>query len=231
MDATVWIVIWAFSFLASHLIISSSAVRARLISAVGDQPYRGIYSIVAAATLGPLIYEFARNKHAGPILWYLRAVAPIRWLAWILMLAAFILFVGSFINPNPGGMQAAGGGSTEPRGILKITRHPSFVAFSLFGIAHILMNGWAGDVIFFGMFPALGIIGGMHQDQRKIRELGERYREFLAKTSFMPFAALLSGRVQWTSADMPWAAIGAGVVLTVAIVALHPMIFGGNPLG
>jgi uncharacterized membrane protein len=231
MDATVWIALWAFSFLASHLIISSSAVRARLISAVGDQPYRGIYSLVAAATLGPLIYEFARNKHAGPILWYLRAVAPIRWLAWILMLAALILFVGSFINPNPGGMAAAGGGSTEPRGILKITRHPSFVAFSLFGIAHILMNGWAGDVIFFGMFPALGIIGGMHQDQRKIRELGEHYREFLAKTSLMPFAALVSGRVRWTSNDMPWAAIGAGVVLTVAIVALHPLMFGGNPLG
>jgi uncharacterized membrane protein len=229
MDATVWIALWAVSFLASHLIISSAVVRARLISAVGDQPYRGIYSLVAAATLGPLIYEFARNKHAGPLLWYLRAVAPVRWLAWILMLTALILFVGSFINPNPAGM--APGGSTEPRGILKITRHPSFVAFSLFGIAHILMNGWAGDVIFFGMFPALGILGGIHQDQRKIRDLGESYREFVAKTSFVPFAALLSSRVRWTSDDMPWAAIGAGVVLTVAILALHPTIFGGNPLG
>jgi uncharacterized membrane protein len=230
MDATVWIALWAVSFLASHLIISSSGVRARLISAVGEQPYRGIYSLVAAATLGPLIYVFARNKHAGPLLWYLRAVAPIRWLAWILMLAALILFVGSFINPNPGGMGAPSG-RREPRGILKITRHPSFVAFSLFGIAHIMMNGWAGDVIFFGMFPALGILGGMHQDQRKIRELGESYRAFLAKTSFVPFAALVSGRVRWTSDDMPWAAIGAGALLTVAIVALHPMIFGGNPLG
>src|ERR1700719_16500 len=145
------------------------------------------------------------------------------------MLTALILFVGSFINPNQAGM--APGGSTEPRGILKITRHPSFVAFSLFGIAHILMNGWAGDVIFFGMFPVLGIIGGVHQDQRKIRELGEIYRAFIAKTSFMPFAALVSGRVRWTSADTPWAAIGAGAVLTVAIVALHPMMFGGSPLG
>jgi uncharacterized membrane protein len=230
MDATVWIALWAFSFLASHLIISSSAVRPRLIGAVGEQPYRGIYSLVAAATLGPLIYEFARNKHAGPLLWNMRAVNPIRWLAWILMLAALILFVGSFINPNPGGMGPSAGAS-EPRGILKITRHPSFVAFSLFGIAHMLMNGWASDVIFFGLFPALGVIGGMHQDQRKIRDLGDRYREFLAKTSFVPFAALLGGRVQWTRGDMPWAAIAAGVVLTVAIVALHPTIFGGNPLG
>ena len=230
MDATVWIALWAGSFLASHLIISSSVVRARLVAAVGEQPYRGIYSLVAAATLGPLIYEFARNKHAGPLLWYMRAVAPIRWFAWLLMLIAFILFVGSFINPNPAGMGASGG-SNEPHGILKITRHPSFVAFSLFGIAHMLMNGWAGDLIFFGTFPALGILGGLHQDARKIRELGENYREFVAKTSFMPFAALISGRVRWTSDDMPWAAIGAGAVLTIAILALHPMIFGGNPLG
>lgn len=94
-----------------------------------------------------------------------------------------------------------------------------------------LMNGRAGDVIFFGLFPVLGIIGGMHQDRRKIRELGDRYREFVAKTSFVPFAALIGGRVRWAGDDMPWAAIGVGVVLAVAIVALHPMIFGGHPLG
>ena len=146
------------------------------------------------------------------------------------MLAALIVFVGSFITPNPGGIGAPSGG-TEPRGLLKITRHPGLVGFSLFGIAHMLMNGWAGDVIFFGMFPALGILGAMHQDQRKIHELGDRYREFVAKTSFIPFAALIAGRARWTRNDMPWAAIGAGIVLTVALVALHPTIFGGNPLG
>ncbi len=230
MDATVWIGLWAVLFLASHLIISSSAVRFRLINAVGEQPYRGIYSLIAFATLGPLIYEFARNKHAGPLLWALRALPPFRELAWLLMLIALILLVGSFITPNPGGMGAPAGGS-EPRGLLKITRHPSFVGFSLFGIAHMLMNGRAGDVIFFGLFPALGIIGGMHQDRRKIRQLGDRYRQFVAKTSFLPFAALIAGRVRWAGGDMPWVAMGIGVLLTVVIVMLHPMIFGGHPLG
>ena len=33
----------------------------------------------------------------------------------------------------------------------------------------------------------------MHQDTRKIRELGNSYREFVVKTSFVPFVALLSG--------------------------------------
>jgi uncharacterized membrane protein len=230
MDATVWIALWAVLFLASHLIISSSAVRPRLISAVGEQPYQGIYSLVAFATLGPLIYEFARHKHAGPLLWALRAVPPFRELAWLLMLTALIALAGSFITPTPGGIGAPAG-VIEPRGLLKINRHPGLVGFSLFGIAHMLMNGRAGDVIFFGLFPALSIIGGMHQDRRKILELGDRYRQFVAKTSFVPFAALIGGRVRWAGGDMPWAAIGVGVMLAVVIVALHPIIFGGHPLG
>jgi uncharacterized membrane protein len=202
-----------------------------LINAVGSQGFLGIYSLVAFATLGPLIYEFAYHKHAGPMLWYLRANPPIRWLASILMYLALVLFVASLINPNPGGLGAPKTSSSEPHGVLKITRHPGFVAFTLFGLAHLLMNGWLGDVIFFSTFPALGIFGGIHQDARKIRELGEPYREFKAKTSFVPFAALISGRQRWIRSDMPWAAIGAGTILTIAIVALHPIIFGGHPLG
>jgi len=44
------------------------------------------------------------------------------------VLAALVLFVASFINPNPG--VASAKGVLEPHGIQKITRHPSFVAFS-----------------------------------------------------------------------------------------------------
>ena len=77
----------------------------------------------------------------------------------------------------------------------------------------------------------IGIFGGIHQDARKIRDLGESYREFKAKTSFLPFGALVSGRDRWTSADTPWTAIGVGTALTIAIIALHPTIFGGHPLG
>ena len=230
MDPTLWIAFWAAMFVATHLAISSSAVRPRLVAALGEQAYRGIYSLVAFATFGPLLYEFGFHKHSGPLLWYLRADAPIRWLAWLLMLAAFILFVASFINPNPVGIGAPGTAGA-PHRTLKITRHPGFVAFALFGLAHMLMNGWAGDAIFFAMFPVIGIVGGIHQDQRKIRDLGASYRDFVAQTSFLPFAALVSGRQRWTGADTPWAAIVIGVAVTVAVVVLHPLMFGGHPLG
>jgi uncharacterized membrane protein len=95
-----------------------------------------------------------------------------------------------------------------------------------------LMNGWAGDLVFFGTFPALGIFGGLHQDHRKLRSMGERYRRFVEQTSFMPGAALLSGRQHFDPAeDVPWLGILIGTVLTIVLVAIHPWAFGGHPLG
>ncbi len=230
MDPVALIAFWAALFLVTHLGVSSSAIRPRLVATVGESPYRGIYSLIGFATLVPLVIVFFRNKHAGPLLWDLRDVAPVRWLVWVMMLAAFILLVASLINPSPGAMGAPENASGA-RGLLKVTRHPSFVALSIFGLAHMLMNGFAGDVIFFAIFPAVGILGGLHQDRRKLGEIGDKYRRFLAETSFFPGAAILSGRQRWTAGDTPWVTILVGAAATALIVALHPMIFGGNPLG
>ncbi len=231
MNPTGLILLWAALFVGTHLVISSAAVRPRLIAVVGEQPYRGIYSLVSFGTLIPLIVVFARHKHSGPLLWYLRADAPLRWLVWVLMLLAFVMLVSGVITPSPVSIGAPAGSVQPPHGLLKVTRHPSFVAFALFGFAHMLVNGWLGDVIFFGTFPALGIIGGRHQDSRKLRDLGESYRKFMQETSFFPGGALMSGHQKWTSADLPWAGIIAGIALTILTVIVHPWIFGGQPLG
>jgi len=173
---------------------------------------------------------FAGHKHAGPRLWSLGTYGPIRWLTWVLMLLAFILLVSGLVTPSPASIGAPAGAQT-PRGLLKVSRHPSFVAFALFGFAHMLMNGWVGDLIFFGTFPLLGIVGGRAQDARKLGEIGENYRKFMNDTSFFPGLALLNGRLKWTSADVPWAGIVVGIALAVATIAVHPWLFGGQPLG
>jgi uncharacterized membrane protein len=232
MDPVAAIALWATLFIVTHLIISSEAARPRLIELIGELPFRGLYSLVAFGTLIPLILTFMRHKHAGAMLWYLRNFGSMRLLTWILMFAAFILLAASLISPSPGAI--GGSSSGDPggvRGMLKLTRHPGFVAFSVFGFAHMLMNGWVGDVIFFGTFPALGVIGGLHQDRRKLRELGESYRTFMEQTSFFPGGALISGRQHWSLADMPWMAIGIGVVTALIVVHFHPYLFGGSPMG
>lgn len=230
MGAVGLIALWAALFLAGHFILSSDPVRGAITRAVGEQPFRGIYSLVALGTFIPLVVAFANHKHAGPMLWYLRSVAPVRWLVWLMMLVALIIWVASLITPNPGALGAPD--NLTPRGILKLTRHPGFVAFAIFGFAHMLMNGWAGDLVFFGIFPALSIFGSLHQDHRKLRSMSEGYRRFVEQTSFIPGAALLSGRQRYDPAkDTPLLAIGIGAVLTVILVAIHPWAFGGHPLG
>lgn len=233
MDPVFAIALWATLFLGSHLVISSRAARPRLIAMVGERAYPGIYSIVALATFVPLVLAFAHHKHSGAMLWNLRGVDAIRWMVWLLMLLALVIFVASFITPNPGSMGAQGGdkNASVARGVLKISRHPGFVAFSIFGLAHILMNGFVGDVIFFGTFPALSIVGGVHQDARKEAQLGASYTSLVDSTSFFPGLALVQGRQHWTPADTPWIAIAIGAALTAVIVWLHPTIFGGNPMG
>jgi uncharacterized membrane protein len=233
MDPVLAIALWAALFLGTHLVISSRAVRPRLIAMVGERAYPGIYSLVALATFVPLVIAFANHKHSGAMLWNLRDVPIVRYLVWILMLLTFIIFIASFMTPNPGSMGAQGAdkNASAARGVLKISRHPGFIAFSTFGVAHILMNGFVGDVIFFGSFPALSIIGGIHQDARKNAQLGASYESLLKQTSFLPGLALVQGRQHWTARDTPWIAIAIGLVATAVLLWLHPMIFGGNPLG
>jgi uncharacterized membrane protein len=231
MDPVASIGLWAILFVGTHLIISSTSIRPGLIARVGEQPYRGIYSLISFATLIPLIVVFAGHKHSGPMLWYARGDGPMRWLTWALMLLAFIMLVSGLVTPSPASIGAPARGAPVPRGLLKVSRHPSFVGFALFGFAHMLMNGWVGDLIFFGTFPLLGIVGGKAQDARKLREIGESYRKFMDQTSFFPGLALISGRLKWVPADVPWAGILVGIALTIVTIVVHPWLFGGQPLG
>jgi uncharacterized membrane protein len=77
----------------------------------------------------------------------------------------------------------------------------------------------------------LGIFGGIHQDRRKLRSMGERYRRFVEQTSFFPGAALLRGPQRLNIIEAPWIAIVLGAALTVVLVSFHSRLFGGHPFG
>lgn len=229
MDAVARIGFWTGLFLITHLGVSSGEVRPRLINALGESVFRSVYSLVSLVTFIPLIVVFGHHKHAGPMLWNLRGFGLARGLSWLIMLAALIMLVDGL---SPSAPSAAGARASDgPHGIVKLTRHPLFVSSVLFGLAHMLMNGWAGDLIFFGSFVVLGIVGGWHQDQRKVSELGNAYRQLVAETSFMPGEALWTGRQRWEAGDIPSRSIRIGAVLTLLLIVFHPMIFGGYPLG
>jgi uncharacterized membrane protein len=217
--------LWA-AFAGTHVWLSSERTRAALIARVGAQGFQGIYSVVALATFVPLVWIFATHKHAGPLLWTtIGSPAVARPLNYVLMTAALMLFVASLLPAStaPSAMQARG--PAVAHGLLRITRHPMLAAFALFGIAHLLMNGTLGDVLFFAGFPIFAWIGARHQDARKLREV-PGYDALVATTSIVPFAAIVAGRQRLIAHELPLAALAGGLALTLVLRTYHHTLLG-----
>ena len=187
MQATLLIVVLWVAFAASHMVLSATPVRTKLVAAMGEWAFRGLYSAVALAIFIPLVWVYFDNKHAGPLLWFVPVNDALRGLLYLANVAAFILIAGGYFSPSPA---TVGMRRVLHRPIHDITRHPLFMGMGLWGLAHLIPNGYASDVAFFAGFPIFALIGSWHQDLRHGRTRGESYRRFLSGTPFLP----LTGR-------------------------------------
>jgi uncharacterized membrane protein len=223
MDQAIGIALLWVAFTATHVGMSSLRVRPRLVRAIGELGFIGLYSLVALGIFVPLIRLYFSSKHAGAQLWSLPRGPLLTWAIYAGMGFAFILLVSSFMRPSPGGVVA---GETTPRGVYRITRHPMVMAFVVFALVHLLPNGSSADVAFFGGFAAFALIGAAHQDQRKLVVGPPGYREFYECTPFLPFTGrdTLAGLRELS----PIAVVG-GILLAATIRYFHASWFGGNP--
>lgn len=218
------IAVWWLAFAATHIALSSSLLRPRLARLLGERGFAGLYSIVAFLTFGPLVATYWSNRHQGPALWDLAMVPGMHALAFCLGLSAFALLVASFVQPSPTGMDPRA--AITPLGVSRITRHPMLMSFVLWAAAHLLMNGFATDVAFFGGMAIYSFIGALHQDSRKRKGRADELREFYASTSILPFAAILTRRGSLVGDELPWGGFIAGAVVGYLIYWLHPILFG-----
>ena len=221
MEPMVILFYWVL-FGGSHLVLSSQRVRPNLIQRIGEWPFRGLYSLVAFVTLIPLIVYYFRHKHAEPVFWSSHIVTHD--LTVILMAFAFVLLAVGAVARPPSTM--VGGSKPEAYGVTRITRHPTFAAIFLFGLAHCLVNGSLGDLLFFGGFAAFAWIGAWHQDTRKVVEVPE-YAEFKAATSFLPFAAIIKKQQPLALKEINWIAGAVGLVIFYTLRIYHASWFGG----
>jgi uncharacterized membrane protein len=142
----------------------------------------------------------------------------------ILSVVGIAMVVGAELQPSPA--QVGAKRAQGSRGLTRITRHPLFAGIAVWALGHLVMNGYATDVLFFGGMLAFSLVGAMHQDARKRATEGERLGPFLAETSFLPFAAVLAGRNRVVWSELPWAGLAVGAVVAFGIYALHPWMFG-----
>lgn len=209
-----------FAFGASHMALSSQALRPRLVAAMGALGFQGVYSLIALGLFVPLCWVYFGNQHAGPHLWYFGHIGALRWISYAGMAVALAVFVGGLLTPSPAGMIPTRG---EVRGALRITRHPLFMAAGLFGLLHLIVaNVNAAEFAFFAGFPLFAAIGCRHQDLRMLAA-DPGYAAFCEQSPFLPFGAAGSLR---GLLEMP-VGLTLGVVLAVLIRIYHAGWFGG----
>jgi len=218
------IVVFSALFVVTHIGMSHGAFRENLVAKLGQWPFRGLYSVISFLTLGTAAVLWWQNRHLGPVVWELNPWVE-RGIALVLMLVAIEFMALSLANPSPASMLP---GNNEPRGILRITRHPMNMGLALFGLAHMLANGTVGDIAFFGAFVVVGVAGPFHMDARLKKERGEGFAEFCRQTSVIPFVAIARGRTKFRADEISFPLFLIGVVIFVALVIFHGKLFGAD---
>jgi uncharacterized membrane protein len=192
------------------------------VAALSLRGFLGAYSLLALATFVPLVWLYFASRHAGPHLFHLGAVPGVRGLAYLAMGAALALLVGGIARPSPASVTP---GRPEPRGVLRITRHPIFMALGVFGLVHLFVASVnTAELAFFAGFPVFAVIGSWHQDARKLATGDAAFHRFHAATPFLPFSAPASLLPALREDAVP---IGVGVLAAVLIRWFHPQLFGG----
>lgn len=205
------------AFVGTHLAMSHP-LRLALVRNLGENGFRIVYSIVSFVTLGWMILAY-RSVESIP-LW----IAADWWwpIASLVMLLASILLVGSFVRnpafPQPGAERTAARPAT---GVFAVTRHPMNWSFILWALAHISVWGSPRNLIVAGGILILAFFGSIGQDRKKVSALGRSWLDWQARTSFVPFGALASGRASWRRANPGWLALGGGALLWLVITIWH----------
>jgi uncharacterized membrane protein len=219
MAAFAIVALWV-AFALSHMGLSSLRLRPRLVGALGERGFLGVYSVVALAIFVPLVWVYFSHKHEGPFLWYWGHWIPLRWLMYAGMAFALSLVVAGLLRPSPASVAP---GKAEVAGVYHVTRHPLFMGVGIFGLLHLFaarVN--ATELAFFAGFPVFAWLGCRHQDQRKLATAGEDFRRFHAQTAFLPFGgprALQGLRAM----GLP---LAIGVALAIGLRTFHPRLFG-----
>ncbi|MBI2963161.1 MAG: hypothetical protein HYY35_05350 [Deltaproteobacteria bacterium] len=212
----------------THFGISSSRLRDALVRRLGEQPYRGLYSLI---TLGALVW-LVRSYRAAPteLLWV--APAAVRGVAVAMVFVAFLLMVLGATTPNPTtiGAERLLERPDVVRGILRVTRNPFLWGVGLWALAHVAVVGDLAGVVLFASIGALGLIGAPLVDAKKAERHGERWRAFAAATSSVPFLAVAQGRQRLALSEIGWWRVVLAVALFVATLLVHRWAFGVSPL-
>lgn len=171
-----------------------AALRPWFEQRIGPRLYRVFFALVSIPFATILIIYFFNHRYDGLQLWQLQGTPGLRSVVWILSAISFLfLYPATFNLLEIAAIQKPQVHLFET-GIIRITRHPQMVGQVIWCIAHTL---WIGTT--FTLLTSLGLVlhhlfAVWHGDRRLLARYGEAFEVARARTSIIPFWAILQGR-------------------------------------
>lgn len=142
-------------FFAIHMVPWSGALRESLVSKMGLNPYKGVFSLIALA--GIVLIVIGKGQAAFVSVW--DPSPQLQHLTRLLVLAGFILLPAAHMKTN----------------IKRFTRHPMLWGVVLWGVGHLLANGDRASMVLFGSFVVYSLAAMASANARGASKSVERY--------------------------------------------------------
>lgn len=216
------------AFVGTHFLLSHP-LRGPLARAMGEGRFVGLYSLVAFATFGWVIWAWRATPASVPA--YLPGEGV--WIAaTVAMWFASVLLAGSFFgNPALPAPNAAQSALRTPAGVFAITRHPMMWSIAIWAAVHLAIWPTRENHVLATAMLVLALGGSLGQDVKKARLMGDAWRGWARRTAFVPFAGQVGGRIAWVAAWPGWVALGLGTALWLALTWAHTPLGGRMAAG
>ncbi|MEQ1688945.1 MAG: NnrU family protein, partial [Sphingopyxis sp.] len=158
------------AFVGSHFALSHP-LRGPLSGMMGEGGFRGLYSLIAFATFGWIIWAWLGVPATAPAYgvddhgWI--AASAVMWFASVLLAGSFF---GNPAMPSPNATSMA---MRNPLGAFAITRHPMMWSFALWAIIHMLLWPTPENHVLATSILVLALGGAAGQDAKKARMMGD----------------------------------------------------------
>lgn len=204
-----------------------ASLRPFITPRIGERLYRVIFALASIPSAVLVVTYFMAHRYDGNValMPYLQSIP---WMHSFVYAATFISFL--FLYPATFNLLEVAAVQKPTvriyeRGITRITRHPQLTGQILWCIAHTL---WIGSS--FTLSVSLALVAhhafGVFNGDRRLRDrFGEEWLKYAARTSIIPFAAVLRGQqsLHWKEFATP-AYVGV-VAATLGFYAAHPAVY------
>lgn len=199
-----------------------ASLRPRAVELVGERAYRVLFALVSIPGAVGTISYFVAHRYDGAQLWTLQGIPGVREAVWAATFVSFLLLYPATFNLAEVAAIKKPGFRIYESGVMRITRHPQLWGQVIWCVAH---AAWMGTSL--TAVASLGLVAHhcfavWNGDRRLKDRFGEEWEAYAARTSVLPFRAVLDGRQRIEVKELAVKAYLGVLVFIIGTYVGHP---------